>query len=139
MPGVDSAIQSVRRSLKRRGFPETVRLPGSRLRSLADGADRDDGFNREALEFDDLHGADTSGVITLDKLDIDSDDVAQGVQYQASQPEILPEAIERLGVDHSRFTFCDIGCGKSITLIVASEYPFKAVAGVEFSGDLCEV
>ncbi len=40
--------------------------------------------------------------------------------------------------DLSKYTFIDMGSGKGRMLFVASEYPFRKVMGVEFSGDLHE-
>jgi SAM-dependent methyltransferase len=40
--------------------------------------------------------------------------------------------------DLSEYTFIDVGSGKGRMLFVAAEYPFRKVAGVEFSKDLHE-
>ena len=42
----------------------------------------------------------------------------------------------RLDVDHSEFTFVDYGLGKGRVLMLAAEYPFKRIVGVEFSESL---
>ena len=42
----------------------------------------------------------------------------------------------RLDVDHSEFTFVDYGLGKGRVLMLATEYPFKRIVGVEFSESL---
>ena len=41
--------------------------------------------------------------------------------------------IESLGVDYERFTFVDLGSGKGRALLIASEYAFHAIVGVEMS------
>jgi SAM-dependent methyltransferase len=39
-------------------------------------------------------------------------------------------------IEHRDFVFVDLGSGKGRTLLLASEWPFKKVVGVEFSVDL---
>jgi SAM-dependent methyltransferase len=46
-------------------------------------------------------------------------------------------AIERSGVDPEQFCFLDIGCGKGRALIIATEYGFKDLIGVDYSAKLC--
>jgi SAM-dependent methyltransferase len=38
--------------------------------------------------------------------------------------------------DPERRTFVDLGCGKGRALVIASEFPFKSIFGVELSPDL---
>lgn len=51
--------------------------------------------------------------------------------YQPTQPETFREMIDALAIDYSQFTFVDLGSGKGRTLLIASEYPFQRVLGVE--------
>jgi SAM-dependent methyltransferase len=44
-----------------------------------------------------------------------------------------------LPIRHEEFTFIDFGSGKGKVLLLASELPFKAIVGIEFSKDLYEV
>jgi len=44
-----------------------------------------------------------------------------------------------LSIRHEEFTFIDFGSGKGKVLLLASELPFKAIVGIEFSKDLHEV
>ena len=37
------------------------------------------------------------------------------------------------------FTFVDIGCGKGRALLLAEEYPFRKIIGVEFSRRLAKI
>jgi SAM-dependent methyltransferase len=41
--------------------------------------------------------------------------------------------LRRTGADYSQFLFIDFGCGKGQPLFLASELPFKAVIGIEFT------
>jgi predicted RNA methylase len=51
--------------------------------------------------------------------------------YQPTAPDAFHEMIEQLGIDYTRFIFIDLGSGKGRTLLMASEYPFRQVLGVE--------
>lgn len=87
-------------------------------------------------EFDREFGTDTGGVIPLWRLRIGSRYRNQGARYQASPPQIVRELIERIPIQHDEFVYVDLGSGKGRTLLVASEYPFKRIIGVEFSPEL---
>jgi hypothetical protein len=83
--------------------------------------------------FDRKHGTRTGGVIELDKLDIQSGNVAQGIYYEATPAAIFQQMLRSVKVDYSDFTYCDLGSGLGRTLLLASDYPFQAIIGVEFS------
>lgn len=56
--------------------------------------------------------------------------------YQPTQPDAFREMIGTLGIDYSQFTFIDLGSGKGRTLLMASEYPFQRVLGIELLPEL---
>jgi Histone methylation protein DOT1 len=56
--------------------------------------------------------------------------------YQPIEPELFQEMLNALGVDYSQFTFVDVGSGKGRALLMASEYPFKRVIGLELLSEL---
>src|SRR5437588_1457605 len=55
--------------------------------------------------------------------------------YQPSEPAIFHEMLDalrlQLGIDFHDFTFIDLGSGKGRTLLMASDYPFRRIVGVE--------
>ena len=59
-----------------------------------------------------------------------------GVQYQASEPELFGEILSSLPVSVDGFTFIDLGSGKGRTLLMASDYPFRRIVGVELLPEL---
>lgn len=54
-----------------------------------------------------------------------------GYRYQPSDPALFHASIRGLDIDYSQFEFIDLGSGKGRTLLMASEYPFQRIAGVE--------
>ena len=46
---------------------------------------------------------------------------------------------ERLQLDYQRFGFVDVGSGKGRALLLASDYPFREIIGVELSPELDRV
>lgn len=56
--------------------------------------------------------------------------------YFATEPWLFEQMMQALPIDFARFTFVDLGCGKGRVLLMASEYPFKRITGVEFMPEL---
>ena len=44
--------------------------------------------------------------------------------------------MQSLPIDYTQFTFIDLGSGKGRTLLIASDYPFRRIIGVELLGEL---
>jgi SAM-dependent methyltransferase len=51
--------------------------------------------------------------------------------YQATEPALFQEILAALRIDFAEFVFVDLGSGKGRTLLMASEYPFQKIMGVE--------
>jgi SAM-dependent methyltransferase len=106
------------------------KLPGARL--LYGG-----GWTR-IHPFDRLHGTDTSGFAAAEDLPENEGARAYACFYAGSQPNVLRLAIAALPpVDPC--TFVDLGCGKGRALLVASEFPFRDIVGVELSPALAKI
>ena len=56
--------------------------------------------------------------------------------YQPTEPALFHKILATLRIDFRRFTFIDIGSGKGRVLLMASDYPFGRVLGVELLPDL---
>jgi hypothetical protein len=56
--------------------------------------------------------------------------------YQPTEPSLFKEMMANLPIDFSAFTFVDIGSGKGRTLLMASEYPFRKIVGIELIAEL---
>jgi hypothetical protein len=55
--------------------------------------------------------------------------------YQPTEPDLFREMLDALergaGIDFRDYTFIDLGSGKGRTLLMASDYPFRRIIGVE--------
>jgi SAM-dependent methyltransferase len=49
---------------------------------------------------------------------------------------IMQALRDRLGLDYRRFSFVDMGSGKGRALLLAADYPFREIIGVELSPEL---
>ncbi len=56
--------------------------------------------------------------------------------YQATDPALFREMMDSLPIDFREFTFVDLGSGKGRTLLMASEYTFRRIVGVEILPEL---
>lgn len=89
--------------------------------------------------FDWRHGVRTCGDAYLAGLTLVGTNTDHGVHYHASHPKFLFEVFSSLRIDYPAYTFVDIGSGKGRVLLVASEFPFAEVIGVEFAAELHEI
>ena len=51
--------------------------------------------------------------------------------YQPTDPAAFREMMAALPIQFDQFSFVDLGSGKGRTLLLASEYPFRRIVGVE--------
>lgn len=51
--------------------------------------------------------------------------------YQPTEPALFKEMMARLEIDFPKFTFIDIGSGKGRVLLMAADYPFRRIIGIE--------
>ncbi len=56
--------------------------------------------------------------------------------YQPIEPEFFRDVIGKLAIDFAQFTFIDIGSGKGRALLLAAEYPFARIVGIELMPEL---
>lgn len=123
------ALDRLRNRLHRDGFAAFVRLCLAKLHHWPHRSVEGSAFDRE-------FGTDTEGNVPLWRLHIDSPHQLEGAHYQSLAPFLIRASIEALPADMNGFSFCDLGSGKGRILMIASEYPFKRVIGVEFSPQL---
>lgn len=88
--------------------------------------------------FDRRHGTDTARMVSTSDLQASGGNVAQAIWYWPTSAQTLPRMLRRLAIDFAEFVFIDYGSGKGRALVLASEFPFKRIVGVEFSPTLVE-
>ena len=59
--------------------------------------------------------------------------------YQPTEPALFQEMMASLPIEFDQFTFIDLGSGKGRTLLMASEYPFMRIIGVELLPELHQI
>lgn len=85
------------------------------------------------LRFDRQRGVRTRGVIEHPRGDAR---FVGALPYQPVPPARFRRIIRSLEIRPRDFTFIDIGCGRGRALMLAAEFPFKRIIGVELSETL---
>jgi SAM-dependent methyltransferase len=93
--------------------------------------------------FDQIHGVDTSGLISSRHLKTGHENDAHLTAYYGVAPSILRALIDLWQATTplhpiEKYTFLDIGAGKGRAMLVASELPFREVIGIELNSSLAE-
>lgn len=86
--------------------------------------------------FDRRFGTDTTGRIRPGQLYLEGPSARDAVYYEATPTRVMRRALSAAVPDPERYVFIDYGSGKGRGLLLASDYPFRRVIGVELSGIL---
>ena len=86
--------------------------------------------------FDRKFGVETSGIVWVAHLDIGVAQKRAAQHYEPTPTSAVRSMLKRVTIDHSEYTFIDFGSGKGRVLLLASEYPYKRIIGLEFSQSL---
>ncbi len=86
--------------------------------------------------FDQKHGTNTTTRVNISDMRISGPNAEYAVYYQASPVVSTRRVLRDLVIRYDEFAFIDFGSGKGRTLLVASEFPFDSVTGVEFGAEL---
>jgi SAM-dependent methyltransferase len=132
------------RALRRHGAVRLAGLTFERLKLFIHGlrpsvraANRE--RERRAREFDRRFGVDTGGLIAQSELDEAGPNQIHAVGYGASDPGSFMKALDGLALDFRQFVFIDFGSGKGRAILMAAEFPFKRIVGIEFSKGLHDI
>jgi SAM-dependent methyltransferase len=133
-----STINKIRRSLAMRGVMGTAAMCAVNLVNTFDGQARRIETERQESDaaFDNHWNVDTGGLYRPKEDEVCGENWAQGVRYQAVNAQALRETLGGLEISHREFTFLDFGSGKGRALLVASEFGFRRIVGIEYCGDL---
>jgi Histone methylation protein DOT1 len=92
-----------------------------------------------ARAFDRRYGIDTFERVELQHLDIPELDPRFGRWlYGPINPDFFEEMMSAIRVPFAETTFCDVGSGKGLAVLLAGSWGFKRLWGVEFSAALIE-
>ena len=134
-------VSKFRRAVQRHGFIGMLAVSAeniTRLATMLRPSVRAENREREqrAAAYDERFGIDTAGTIHQTKLNINNPNQLHAVSYGGSDPKPFRDAIGTLSIDYRRFVFIDFGSGKGRAILLAAEFPFKRIVGVEFSEEL---
>jgi SAM-dependent methyltransferase len=90
------------------------------------------------LFFDWRHGTDTMRRLDRDRLDARSENQRHSARYGATKVGPFLRLLTQLDLPRDS-NFVDIGAGKGRVLLMAAQYGFRKVIGIEFSGRLCAI
>ena len=139
-----SIVPRIKESLRERGLLSTLYrgalLPRYLLREYGRARDANAG-SAGYSEFDQEHGVDTDGDCGdgwtyLSDLEIPSSNWIHGNDYAPIEPARFHAILTSLPIKYEDFVFVDFGSGKGRALLMAAEFPFKRIVGVEFSPEL---
>ncbi|MFD5558625.1 class I SAM-dependent methyltransferase [Streptomyces sp. NPDC127068] len=102
-------------------------------------------FDIELAEIDDTEGFDALfGVETSRPVEpweireADDSTLVNNSRYSPTPVQTIRQVISAANVRYESMSFVDFGSGKGRVLLVAADYPFRRIIGVEFSAELCE-
>jgi SAM-dependent methyltransferase len=90
--------------------------------------------------FDREHGTETGGRTCLKRLGVLHPGVPYGVRYQPIDPGLFRRALRALQAEvlPGEYAFVDLGCGKGRALILAAEFGFREVVGIDLAPPLVD-
>lgn len=127
--------QRLQRAYARHGIAGLFRLmPKNAGFALSYFAPHRRRLRRAIGEFDRRFGVDTGGFEWISSFDAAAETAAHANNYA---PVLKVEPYLRsLGIAFDQYTFIDLGCGKGRALLMASDFPFTEIIGVEYIAEL---
>lgn len=129
----------LQRSLAIHGLKGTFRLCVDVAKQLISKHQQTIQRDESDLEFDSKYNVDTSGSFLPQYSNISGQSWFLGSKYQAANANVLSAVLIQLKINYEHFTFIDLGAGKGRAILLASQFPFKKVIGVEYDTELCEI
>ncbi|MCX6319466.1 MAG: class I SAM-dependent methyltransferase [Bacteroidetes bacterium] len=87
-------------------------------------------------KFDKNNSVITSGNLSLDDMGIKD---PYAIFYVPTHERLMQHILKNLGINWKDYLFVDLGSGKGRALLMAMQYPFKKVIGVELSAECCKI
>lgn len=132
-------LAKIKRSLQRRGLLGTIRAAVGYYPNMLRETRHRRAIEEINRRFDRECGIDTAGSVPGGKIVTDKASAEHATAYQPILPEPFAEVMKQLPIDFGKCVFVDFGSGKGRAVLLASEFPFKKVVGVEFSSQLHEI
>lgn len=132
-------LRRLRKSVRKRGLWRTAALGLRHTVTVAlNPAVRYARYRWSRLErdFDRRYGVDTSGILPVTVFNVAGAHVEHANPYVGTDPRLFREMLGRVPVQYPDYVFIDFGSGKGRCLLLASEWPFRRVLGVEFTPEL---
>ena len=93
----------------------------------------------QADAFDARHGTDTSSMVMPWDLPSLAAADPQVYHYETLPSAAIRSILTALPVNIENFVLVDLGCGKGRVLMVAAEFPFAQIVGVELATELAQI
>ncbi len=86
-------------------------------------------------DFDTQYGVETEQAVEVSEL---SDFPGRSVsfRYYALRAHLFAEIMALISIEPEEWVFVDVGAGKGRVVLLASDYPFKEIIGLEFAPEL---
>lgn len=141
MKAISEKVELLRWSAHYMGWPFTVlRVFVKASSKLGTAGLQSATFQRlSEQQFDRRFNVQTSGLVMPDELRIPQDRLQHAVEYAPTCASRFGWLLSKLPIDASQYVFVDIGSGKGRVLLMASEFPFKRVCGVELAHELHDI
>ncbi|WP_336490117.1 class I SAM-dependent methyltransferase [Methylobacterium nigriterrae] len=120
------------KSLASNGLGGTIRV--ALLKLINDW--RKHRWRRAGEIFDRSHNINTEEIIPVSELAAGSSDTNQSLWYEPAPVDALQVALRRIRNDYSRHVFIDLGSGMGRCALIASDFNFRKIIGVEFAENL---
>ena len=92
--------------------------------------------DRSNRRYDVAHGVDTWQRVEPPRLESESASKIMAERYGPAPAKTVYAILEQLPIDYREYTFLDLGAGKGKTMLLASEYPFARIIGVELATNI---
>jgi SAM-dependent methyltransferase len=93
----------------------------------------------DGRRFDRKHNVQTTGNMYLPDLTVKSSQKDQSYPYEPTPVKVITLLLSSLRDDFSDFSLVDLGSGKGRVLLIASNFNFKSIVGVEFAEELHKI
>lgn len=134
-PTVRNRVYMLLRDLALLGPEKTFRFYANKIRRRMHGSDNP-GVDQS---FDSRFGVDTSTSTMPEDLRIQGTTKKWGIDYVPTNEDLFRKMLQSVHTDFTKYIFVDLGSGKGAILLMASEYPFRKVVGVEYSKSLAAI